>query len=395
MWRGEEGPARRVEDGAEAAELIAAALLVMAVITLTQKVITIVQLTILVVQVALAMAAAAPTLGGSLAEIPIAIGVARIAIRRIIKEVVQGRPRRHSAAASPREDVAAQFRPQGPGRPGARPACRVRCGRSLQGRPMLDKYRYETPGDHPGNPFRPSSVRRLSEAEREQHRVFVDSNGVMRNARDGTPFDTRAASTHWTRDGGRAIFVMDEQGNMYASNYQRVGDFHHSTLGNGQPVAAAGEIAVHDGRVQYVTSASGHYQPAPAHAAGHRRAEPQRRQGHPALRLRRPYPVELTRRKGAWMDSELEGRHQPDPVRVDVHPSARRRFRRQMAEAMVERRYFGDGPAVYADAIVQAQQYDGPLIDEIETPHSEQVFRDFLRRLAGELDQRRPWQSAS
>ncbi|MCX5118588.1 hypothetical protein OG992_15500 [Micromonospora sp. NBC_00362] len=63
----------------------------------------------------------------------------------------------------------------------------------------------------------------------------------------------------------------------------------------------------------------------------------------------------------------------------------------QMAEAMVERRYFGDGPAVYADAIVQAQQYDGPLIDEIETSHSEQGFRDFLRRLAGELDQRRPW----
>ncbi|MBG6067712.1 hypothetical protein [Micromonospora ureilytica] len=64
---------------------------------------------------------------------------------------------------------------------------------------------------------------------------------------------------------------------------------------------------------------------------------------------------------------------------------------KQMAAAMVERRYFGDGPAVYADAIVQAQQYDGPLTDEIETSHSEQGFRDFLRRLAGELDQRRPW----
>jgi len=63
----------------------------------------------------------------------------------------------------------------------------------------------------------------------------------------------------------------------------------------------------------------------------------------------------------------------------------------QMAAAMVERRYFGDGPGVYAEAIVQAQQYDGPLTDEIETSHSEQGFRDFLRRLAGELDQRRPW----
>ncbi|CCH16214.1 hypothetical protein [Micromonospora lupini] len=64
----------------------------------------------------------------------------------------------------------------------------------------------------------------------------------------------------------------------------------------------------------------------------------------------------------------------------------------QMATAMAERRYFGDGPAVYADAIARAQRYAGPLTDEIETPHSEQDFRDFLRRLAGELDERRPWQ---
>ncbi|WP_430500110.1 hypothetical protein ACQRWP_33475 [Micromonospora trifolii] len=267
MWRGEEGPTSRIEDGAEAAELIAAALLVMAVITLTQKVLTIVQLTILVIQVAMALAAAAPTLGGSLAQIPIAIGVARVAIRRIIKEVVQ----RVVNDIIPRllrraKTLLRRFNRKGPdrrpGRPGVPgPLQEVR----YQGRPMLDKYRYETAGDHPGNPFRPSSVRRLSEAEREAHRVYVDSDGILRQARDGQPFDTRAASTHWTRDGGRAIFVMDERGNMYASNYQQVGDFHHSTLGNGQPVAAAGEIAVVDGRVQYVTSASGHYQPGPEH----------------------------------------------------------------------------------------------------------------------------------
>ncbi|MEV4820506.1 hypothetical protein [Micromonospora sp. NPDC049274] len=63
----------------------------------------------------------------------------------------------------------------------------------------------------------------------------------------------------------------------------------------------------------------------------------------------------------------------------------------QMAAAMVERRYFGDGPGVYADAIAWARQYAGPLTDEIETPHSEHDFRDFLRRLAAELDERRPW----
>lgn len=63
----------------------------------------------------------------------------------------------------------------------------------------------------------------------------------------------------------------------------------------------------------------------------------------------------------------------------------------QMATAMVERRYFGDGPGVYADAISQALGNTGLLTDEIETPHSEHDFRDFLRRLAAELDERRPW----
>ncbi|MFF5177630.1 hypothetical protein ACFY2Q_06345 [Micromonospora sp. NPDC000316] len=265
QWRDEEGPLRRIEDGAEAAELIAAALLVMAVITLAQKILTIVQLTILVIQVAMALAAATPTLGGSLAQIPIAIGVARVAIRRIIKEVVERvvkeiiprMLRRAKTLLRRFNRKGPKRRPERPGVP--RPMQEVR----YQGRPMRDDYRYETMGDHPGNPFRPKSVRRLSESELEDHRVYIDSDGVLRQALDGKPFDTRAASTHWSQDGGRAIFVMDERGNIYASNYQEVGNFHHSTLGNGRPVAAAGEIAVVDGKVQYVTSASGHYRPDP------------------------------------------------------------------------------------------------------------------------------------
>jgi hypothetical protein len=69
------------------------------------------------------------------------------------------------------------------------------------------------------------------------------------------------AMTEHSRDGGRAIFVMDEQGNLYASTYQRIGDFHHSTLADGRKVAPAGEIAVTEGKIQHVTSASGHYHP--------------------------------------------------------------------------------------------------------------------------------------
>jgi hypothetical protein len=131
-------------------------------------------------------------------------------------------------------------------------------------RPMNSRFLHETDPLHPQNPFRPRAVRRLSPAELEQHRVFIDPQGNFRHAHDGSMFDTRGSTTHWSGPSDRAIFTMDGNGNLYASKYQAVGDFHHSTLANGGPVAAAGEIAVHDGRVQLLTSQSGHYTPSPS-----------------------------------------------------------------------------------------------------------------------------------
>lgn len=63
----------------------------------------------------------------------------------------------------------------------------------------------------------------------------------------------------------------------------------------------------------------------------------------------------------------------------------------RMASAMVERRFFSEGPAVYADAITQALMYEGPLNDEIDAPHNEERLREFLRRLGAQLDALRPW----
>ena len=54
---------------------------------------------------------------------------------------------------------------------------------------------------------------------------------------------------------------MDEYGNIYASKYQAPGEFHHSTLVAGGPVAGAGELHVEDGRLIRVTDNSGHYTP--------------------------------------------------------------------------------------------------------------------------------------
>ncbi|MGY0236392.1 hypothetical protein [Longispora urticae] len=131
---------------------------------------------------------------------------------------------------------------------------------------MQPQYKYESAPGHPKAYFKGKVVRRLSPEELEQHRVFFDKQGVLRSARDGQPFDTRNGTSVWASGGDRrAIFVMDSRGNMYASNYQEVGAFHHSTLANGGPVAAAGELSVTNGQVNFATAASGHYRPEPHH----------------------------------------------------------------------------------------------------------------------------------
>ncbi|HEX6682845.1 MAG TPA: hypothetical protein VF062_08620 [Candidatus Limnocylindrales bacterium] len=130
----------------------------------------------------------------------------------------------------------------------------------LPTRDMGDRYRHETDPNHPDNPFRPSAVRRLSDAELEQYRVVVGPDGLLRRS-DGTVVDTTGASSAHHGGANREIFIMDEHGNMYMSPDQEVGVFHHSTLSGGRPVTGAGELEVVNGEVRTVTDHSGHYRP--------------------------------------------------------------------------------------------------------------------------------------
>jgi RHS repeat-associated protein len=91
---------------------------------------------------------------------------------------------------------------------------------------------------------------------REAHRLFVDADGKLRSAADGSLFDTRSAPS-----GGRAIFAMDGSGNLYATTNQKTGFIHHSSLLAGRSVAGAGEIQVVDGWLTVMDNKSGHYQP--------------------------------------------------------------------------------------------------------------------------------------
>jgi len=95
--------------------------------------------------------------------------------------------------------------------------------------------------------------------ERARFKVTIQ-NGKVFDA-DGNLFDTRRSTTAFKVSKGRAIFVMDAQGTIYVSNEQTRGKFHHSSFLAGQPVAAAGDIAIDNGVITAISRKSGHYRP--------------------------------------------------------------------------------------------------------------------------------------
>lgn len=125
----------------------------------------------------------------------------------------------------------------------------------FEGRPLRDDYH----GEQHGGVF-DTPVRYLDEVEREDYKLHVDEDGLLRDA-DGDLFDTAHAGSLYQPQGGRAIFVMDQHGDIFASQHQIEGHFHHSSFLGGEPVGAAGELGAKDGKVQLISNNSGHYRP--------------------------------------------------------------------------------------------------------------------------------------
>ncbi len=129
--------------------------------------------------------------------------------------------------------------------------------------PLLKQYTNETSPDHPlSQRFGTNGVHYMDSEEREQQRLFIDSDGKLRSAATAELFDTAKAETFWSGS-GRAIFVMDGSGNIYATQEQIPGFIHHSSLLAGEPVVGAGEIGVSNGKLVSMTDQSGHYKPKP------------------------------------------------------------------------------------------------------------------------------------
>jgi hypothetical protein len=121
--------------------------------------------------------------------------------------------------------------------------------------PMVPQYVGE---DQPGNSIWGTPVQYLDPAGRAPYELHI-RGGLIYDAA-GNLFDTADAQTLHSDD-SRAIFVMDEHGRFYASKWHKPGEFHHSSLVAGDPVAAAGEIDVRNGQVLVVSDKSGHYIP--------------------------------------------------------------------------------------------------------------------------------------
>lgn len=113
-------------------------------------------------------------------------------------------------------------------------------------------------GEQHGGVFK-SPVRYLDHEELQTYRLHVDDEGLLREA-NGKLFDTRDAESP-TNGRGHAIFVADPHGNLFASHYAPVGEFHHSSFLGGEPVGTAGELAAEDGMIRKITNNSGHYRP--------------------------------------------------------------------------------------------------------------------------------------
>jgi hypothetical protein len=105
-----------------------------------------------------------------------------------------------------------------------------------------------------------TKVKYLDEHQRQAYKVQIQ-NGKIYDAQ-GKPFDTQKANTAFAVNKGRAIFIMDHKGNMYVSNEQTAGKFHHSSFLSGAPVAAAGDIRIENGEIKTISRKSGHYKPS-------------------------------------------------------------------------------------------------------------------------------------
>jgi len=121
--------------------------------------------------------------------------------------------------------------------------------------PLNERYRGE---NLPGNSFG-WLVKYLTPQEQAAYKITIRDGKLY--AANGKVFSTSSASTVHSND-PRAVFVVNKDGNIYASLIQTIGRFHHSSLAAGDSVLTAGEMSVSNGKLVLISNKSGHYRPS-------------------------------------------------------------------------------------------------------------------------------------
>ena len=112
-----------------------------------------------------------------------------------------------------------------------------------------------------------TGVKMLTDIEKEAYRI-LPANGLLWKIAEPSKdsarlsvnhFDTTDFSAH-RGETGKAIFVLNSQGEMFAST-SKMGEFHHSSFQKGGYVAYAGTLKADNGELKYIDDYSGHYTP--------------------------------------------------------------------------------------------------------------------------------------
>lgn len=106
-------------------------------------------------------------------------------------------------------------------------------------------------------------VKYYTPAERDATRLRAFGGLLYTDTARSRPLDTRGMESHFSGP-GYAVYVMGQDGHLYAANHTR-GYRHHSSFLAGGNVAGAGELAATGGRLTFLSNKSGHYCPAVAH----------------------------------------------------------------------------------------------------------------------------------
>jgi hypothetical protein len=101
----------------------------------------------------------------------------------------------------------------------------------------------------------------LDQTQRKIHELKIKEGSLL--TANGKLLDTSHAKLNaLSNSEGRAMLVMDPKGHLYASTFQELGLFHHSSFMAGDPVSFAGEVVVKNGKIISVKNLSGHYLPS-------------------------------------------------------------------------------------------------------------------------------------